>query len=255
MVTDSDDLFLIDSTFLLNTSEASFLGALLLVDSEGRDHTHSFGLVRDIFRLRKKLGIRRGAIIFGQESIAETSEKILVELIQLLRQVKVPVVRQDTDRVLDICAQLGPSARWIVTTNRAMSQLATDALSILVPGNHNEPEVITKKSLAEVGIRPDQVPALLALSDGKDAPLRRQQAIRLLELYGSLELAVADTSTAPSADWKRKLAQKKDRVIKRESEIRHVLIRELRKSITLSEHLSRTRKRAPMHCEITASGR
>ncbi len=220
MVADNHDIFLIDSTFLLKASEASFLGALLLADSEGRDHTHSFGIVRDLLRLRRKLGIRRAAIIVGQESIAETSETVLSDLIELLRQVKATVVRQDFDRVVDICAQLGASARWIVSRDRAMSQLATDDLGLLIPNDDSEPEAVTKKSLANLGIRPDQVPALLALSDGKDAPLKKAQAIRLLELYGSLEAALADSSTAPSTDWKRKLGQNKERLVKKEFEIR-----------------------------------
>lgn len=220
MVTDSDDLFLIDSTFLLKATEASFLGASLLLDSEGRDHTHTFGLVRDLLRLRRKLGIRRAAILFGQEGIAETSEKVLSDLIELLRQLKGTVVRQDADRVVDICAQFGASARWIVSRDRALSQLATDDLGLLIPSDDSEPEAVTKKSLADLGIRPDQVPALLTLSDGKEAPLKKAQAIRLLELYGSLGAALADASTAPSKDWKRKLGQNKERLVKKEVEIR-----------------------------------
>ena len=220
MVTDNDDLFLIDSTFLLKATEASFLGAPLLVDSEGRDHTHSFGLVKDLLRLRRKLGIRRAAIIVGRESIAETTENVLSDFVELLRQVKGTVVRQDADRVVDICAQLGTSARWIVSRDRTLAQLATDDLGLLVPSDDSEPEAVTKKSLADLGIRPDQVPALLALSDGKDATLKKAQAIRLLELYGSLEAAIADASTAPSKDWKRKLGQNKERLVKKEAESR-----------------------------------
>jgi len=48
----ADELFLIDSTFLVKASEAAFLGAPLLVDEEGRDHTRTFGVMRDLLRLQ-----------------------------------------------------------------------------------------------------------------------------------------------------------------------------------------------------------
>jgi len=54
----ADKLFLIDSTFLFKASEAAFLGAPLLVDEGGRDHTRTFGVMRDLLRLRRLLGIR-----------------------------------------------------------------------------------------------------------------------------------------------------------------------------------------------------
>ncbi len=44
----ADALFLIDSTFLFKASEAAFLGTPLLVDEEGRDHTRTFGVTRDL---------------------------------------------------------------------------------------------------------------------------------------------------------------------------------------------------------------
>jgi DNA polymerase-1 len=214
-----DDLFLIDSTFLLEGSAASFLGAPSLVDAEGRDHTQVFGVAREFLKLRRKLGIRRATIIVGRESVAATSEAVLADLLALLAQLKVTVLRDDGACVVDICARYADEARWIVSAKWALSQLITEDLGLFIPMEGGDVDSVTAESLSSIGIRPDQVPSLLALSENKEAPLKRPQAIRLLELYGTLEAALADVSSAPSADWKRKLAPRKDALLQRMAEI------------------------------------
>ena len=202
----ADELFLIDSTFLFKASEAAFLGAPLLVDEEGRDHTRTFGVVRDLLRLRRMLGIRRAIVLVGEESVAATHKDVLDDLIPLLRQIGVRVLREEGSRVVDVCAQVGCSAQWIVSMNSAMQQLIADGLGVIIPHAGSGVEVVTRDRLNETGMRPAWVPAVLALSDGENAPLKRRQALRLLEIYGSLEAVLGDVSSAPSADWKRKLA-------------------------------------------------
>lgn len=218
MVTDAQ--FLIDSTFLFKASEAAFLGTPLLVDKEGRDHTRTFGVVRDLLRLRRKFGIRNAAIVVGEESLEATSKDLVDDLLPLLRQINASVLRVDGARVMDICAQVASSAHWIISNNPAVQQLVGDKLGVLIPSVGDDSEVITKKTLVDAGIRPEWVPAVLALSDGKDAPLKRRQAVRLLEVYGSLEAAIADASSAPSTDWKRKLAPKSGALLQIEKGLR-----------------------------------
>ena len=218
MVTDAR--FLIDSTFLFKASEAAFLGTPLLVDKDGRDHTRTFGVVRDLLRLRRRFGIRNAAIVVGEESLAATSKDVVDDLLPLLSQINASVLRVDGARVVDICAQASPAARWIVSNNPAVQQLVGDSLGVLIPSVGDDAEVITKKTLVDAGIRPEWVPAVLALSDGKDARLKRRQAVRLLEVYGSLEAVVADASSAPSADWKRKVAPNKDHLLQIEKGLR-----------------------------------
>lgn len=218
MVTDAQ--FLIDSTFLFEASEAAFLGTPLLVDKEGRDHTRTFGVVRDLLRLRRKFGIRHAAIIVGEESLAATGTDVVDDLLPLLRQINASVLRVDGARVVDICAQVASSAHWVISNNPAVQQLVGDRLGVLIPSVGDDAEVITKKTLVDAGIRPEWVPAVLALSDGKGAPLKRRQAVRLLEVYGSLEAVLEDASSAPSADWKRKLAPNRDGLLQIEKGLR-----------------------------------
>ncbi len=214
-----DDLFLIDSSFLFEASESSFLGASLLVDSEGRDHTRVFGVVREILRLRKKHGIRRAAIIVGRESVAATTEAVLTDFLKLLSRLKVTVLRDDGDPVVDICARHAHEARWIISKNWALSQLATEDLGVFIPNESGDFEAVTGESLASLGIRADQVPSLLALSENSDAPMKRPQAIRLLELYGTLDAVLAEASSSPTSNWKRKLVPRKDDLLQRMAEM------------------------------------
>lgn len=127
----TDELFLIDSTFLFKASEAAFLGAPLLVDEEGRDHTRTFGVMRDLLRLRRMLGIRRAIVVVGEESVAATHKDVVDDLIPLLRRIGARVLREDGSRVVDVCAQVECSAQWIVSMNPAMQQLIADGLGVI----------------------------------------------------------------------------------------------------------------------------
>ena len=177
MVT-TDALFLIDSTFLFKASEAAFMGAPLLVDKDKRDHTKTFGVVRDLLRLRKTFGIRSAAVVVGEESLAATTDAVVVDVLALLRQISASVLRLDGARVVDVCAQMASSVHWIISTNPSVQQLVGDSLGVLIPRASDDAEVVTKKTLGDAGMRPEWVPAVLALSDGKDAPLKRRQAVR-----------------------------------------------------------------------------
>lgn len=139
--------------------------------------------MRDLLRLRKTFGIRRGAVVVGEESLAATADAVVDDLLPLLRQINASVLRVDGARVVDICAQVASSAHWIISTNPSVQQLVSESLGVLVPRVGDDAEVVTKKTLSDTGMRPEWVPAVLALSEGKDAPLKRRQAVRLLEIY------------------------------------------------------------------------
>ncbi len=215
----NNDLVLIDSTYYLKTCETTFLGAALFPGPNGEDHTRTFGFVRDIFRIRNSYGIRNAIIVFGKESVAATSETVLSDIVGILQEMQVAVVRQDNFLVGEICKQIS-SGKWILTDNRDMLQLVSVNLSIIMANNSDMPEFVTMTEITNLGIEPEQIPALLALSEDKDAPLKKQKAIRLLQIYKYLEAILADCTTSPSADWKRKLSQQKEYLINKEVEHR-----------------------------------
>jgi hypothetical protein len=116
----------LDTITKLLDSEAAFMGAPLLVGKDHRDHTRTFGVVRDLLRLRKTFGIRSATVVIGEESLAATTDAVVDDLLPLLRQINARVLRIDSARVVDICAQVASSAQWIISTNPAMHQLVND---------------------------------------------------------------------------------------------------------------------------------
>jgi|SRR5215472_3905330 len=142
----ADSLFVIDSTFLLETSHSTFYGAPLLHDSSGRDTTMLFGFVLDLLRLRKQLGMRKAVIVIGDTGSCVPAP-LVSDTIDLLGRLRVPVLHAKGMRVGDLCAALAAHCTWIVTGNTAMLQLINDRCSVIVPKKGDGLEGITVASI------------------------------------------------------------------------------------------------------------
>ena len=68
----SENSFLLDTTFIIERTRKTFLGTPLLM-VEGRDRTFTFGFAREFLRLRRTLGIRTGVLVIGKNSRLITS--------------------------------------------------------------------------------------------------------------------------------------------------------------------------------------
>ena len=101
----ADNLFVIDSTFLLETSRYSFHGVPLLQDSSGRDTTLLFGFARDLLRLRKQLGMRKALVVIGVDGPC-LLDSLISDAIDFLKRLRVPVLYAKGVRVGDVCATL-----------------------------------------------------------------------------------------------------------------------------------------------------
>ena len=97
----ADSLFVIDSTFLLDTSRNSFRGAPLLQDPSGRDTTLLFGFTRDLLRLRKQLGMRKALIIIG-DARPRLPDSFISDAIEFLKRLRVPFLYAKGIRVGDV---------------------------------------------------------------------------------------------------------------------------------------------------------
>ena len=95
----AESLFVIDSTFLLETSRNTFRGAPLLQDSSGRDTTMLFGFARDLLRMRQRVGMRRALIVIGDEPCLPDS--LISDAIGFLKQLRVPVLYAKGDLAID----------------------------------------------------------------------------------------------------------------------------------------------------------
>src|SRR5256885_2059066 len=97
----ADSLFVIDSTFLLETSHNAFYGAPLLHDSSGRDTTMLFGVARDLLRFRKQLGMRQALIVIGDTGSCVPGQ-LVSDTIDLLKRLQAPVLYAKGERAGDL---------------------------------------------------------------------------------------------------------------------------------------------------------
>src|SRR5215469_4293471 len=203
----TDSLFVIDSTFLLQASRNSFQGAPLLQDSSGRDTTMLFGFARDLLRLRKQLGMRKALVVIGDDGPC-LPDLLISDAIDFLKRLCVPVLYTKGVRVGDLCAALADRCTWIVTGNKAMLQLINDRCGVILPKKGNELDVVTVASIKDqLGVSPGQVPSLFALTEknGRDSVLTQRQAVRFLELHGTLETVLQKAAERDLGQVGRKL--------------------------------------------------
>jgi len=202
----ADSLFVIDSTFLLETSHNTFRGAPLLQDSSGRDTTELFGFARDLLRLRKQLGMQKALIVIGDEPCLPDS--LISDAIGFLKQLRLPVLYAKGVRGGDVCAAPAERCTRIVTGNKAMLQLISGRCGVVLLKKGNELDVVTAASIKDqLSVSPGQVPSLLALTEknGGDSVLTQRQAVRFLELHGTLETVLQKAAAGYLGQVGRKL--------------------------------------------------
>ena len=180
--------FLIDATFIVERIHKGFFGAPLLM-GEGRDHTFSFGCLRDFLRLRRKLGITAGLLIIGKEADFESSRANIDDLLVILKELNIPHVYSPLNSSLElVCIHL-PSSH-IVTADRRFLQFCADDLIVVLPRDAGQCEwdwMSSEKVKTALSIAPSNVPTYLALNDPRGGALPSKQAIRLVELYGNVD--------------------------------------------------------------------
>ena len=207
----AESLFVIGSTFLLETSHNTFRGAPLLQDSSGRDTTMLFGFARDLLRLRKQLGMRKALIVIGDDPWLP--DALISDAVGFLKRLHVPVLYAKGVRVGDVCAALAECCTWIVTGNKAILQLINDRCGVVLAKKGNELDVVTVASIKDqLGVGPGQVPSLFALTEknGRDSVLTQRQAVRFLELHGTLEIVLQKAAAGELGQVGRKLVTRSD---------------------------------------------
>src|ERR1700730_18322292 len=208
----ADSVFVIDATFLLQASRNSFHSAPLLHDLSGRDTTMLFGFARDLLRLRKQLGMRKALVVIGNDESC-LPDSLISDVIDFLKRLRVSVLHAKGVRVGDVCAALTDRFTWIVTANKAMLQLTTDRCGVILPKKSNELDVVTVASIKDhVGVGPSLVASLSALTEknGRDAALTQKQAVRFLELHGTLEAVLKKAAAGDLGQGARKMVARSD---------------------------------------------
>lgn len=185
--------FVIDATFLLDDAEKAFLGSAPIVDSRGQNTSVVYGAVRELLRLRGTVGIGNGLVLIGADA-REISSTTNIELFRdCLLAIGTNVLHEPRFGIGTLCRSIlrNRTAWWIVSRNRSLMQLVGDRCNVILISEGEVPDVITEDTLASRHfVRPDQVPSLLTLTDATLAkPLETKQAVRLLEVCGTLDAA------------------------------------------------------------------
>jgi hypothetical protein len=169
-----NDVVIIDLTFLLKSSEQSFCGAPLIVGPQGVDNTVLYGVARDLLRLRNSVGIRNGIVVIGREANAVSSEASIDSILPFLRRLRAIVIYEPKATAASLCRSLSSAARWVLTQDRVLFQLASEDFGVIVPDIAGSAlEVVTGESLkTTLGIRPAQVPSFLAVLRNKSIRCR-----------------------------------------------------------------------------------
>ena len=202
--------FLIDAAFIVERTHKTFFGAPLMT-AAGKDHTFTFGCVRDFLRLRRKLGIKAGVLIIGKEAYSVSSRDSVLDLIAILKELKIPHIHDPLNLGLHVVSRLHSEFSHIVTADRRFLQFCTDDLIVVLPreGKQIEWDWMSSETVKTMmGIAPKDVPTYLALTDPSSAAaLTNKQAIRLVELYGNIDSIYGNLGQVVSVQIRRKLAE------------------------------------------------
>jgi hypothetical protein len=204
------DLFVIDATFLVGASHQAFLGVPLL-EVDGIDHTFTYGICRDLLRLRQVLGAARLMVTFSSETYAASDHTQKVNLTaKFLKELGLPVVDEPKCATVDICMALIEGASHFVSANLSLLQFAEHGLIVIMADARKGYTVYDASTVrTKFGVAPALIPDLLALTKApRDSRLTNPQAVRLLERFGGLKelLETTDTDTHPiSLAWEKPL--------------------------------------------------
>lgn len=100
---------------------------------------------------------------------------------------RIPTILEGGSSFKSICEVLIPRPRWIISDDFGLAQIVGEGLTLLTPGKDLALSLITPAYLSSHhGVSPQQIPDLLALSEGKHALMTRKQAAKFLQLYGGI---------------------------------------------------------------------
>ena len=206
----TSDRFLIDTAFIIERTSKTFVGAPLMTVSR-KDHTFAFGCVRDILRLRHKLGIKAGVLIIGKEAYSFSSRDAVLDLIAILEELKIPHIHDHRNFSLHVTGRLRSQFSHIITADKRFLQFCAHDLIVISPreGKKNEWDWRSPEAVKTImGIAPKDVPTYMALMDpSSPVALTTKQATRLVELYGDIDSLYGNLGQVVSVQIRRKLAE------------------------------------------------
>src|ERR1022692_1247321 len=205
-VIQTQETFLIDGTGFFAASHKAFLGTPLLV-ADGKDYTFLFGVIRDLLQLRQSFGIERGVVVIGADAQKVTTVTNVEQVVCFLGQLGIAFVHDPLTRVIDLVFGLASLGTCLVTHDPGLLLLAAEGRRIVLLRDGAESEVYSvDRVMARFGVKPDTLPAFLALTDGpRSTVLTKREALAVMEQSVDLAATIADPSIIPSRHLRNRL--------------------------------------------------
>lgn len=200
-------VFLIDPSSLFETNYYAFLGSPLILNGGGRDVALLYGTLKGLLTLRRELRINDPIVLFSRECFAYACEQEVIGALNFIEEMGIPVINAKTSTSIDICHKYAPIAAAIYSGNEAMLQFSRQDCCIVRNSKSSGYEYLNSDTvLRKYGIIPDHVTTFLALTNGqKDSIITKNQAVRLIEIFGKLENIFAGLASLPNTGLHAKL--------------------------------------------------
>ena len=188
-----------------------------LIAEGGKDNTFLYGFLKYLLTLRFKLGISAAVVLISRECWSGASEQEVKEAAQLIAEIGIPVINEKNSSIVDICHKYAPTARAIYSENEALLQFARRDLCIVRSNDANGYDYLFSDTvLQKYGVTPDRIPTFLALTSGpKDSVITRNQAVRLIDVFGNLEEILAGRSSFPNPGLRANLTENEGIILAR----------------------------------------
>ncbi len=209
---------IVDLTFLVQENSSSFWGAPIFVTS-GTDYTFSYGVIRDLLRIRQRFGIIKWICILGRDSLDYVSDQNINTICNLFEHIDFPLILDSKNSTLSICSKFENGDKddiVVVTSNSNILQLVDHYSHILLLQNDDYSVITTPDDVKrKIGVNYNNIATYNALTycHGARKPLfTKRQAVRLVELYGDIYQIFNTLSNIPTS-IRNKLSSDKDALL------------------------------------------
>jgi len=164
------------------------LGSPLMFNSD-RNVAFLYGILKELLTLIRELRISAGIVFISRECLTDSDGRDVIDVVKFIKEMSIPVINETNSTSIDVCQKYAPIASAIYSMNEAILQFARQDLCVIQKNKSRGYDYLYSDTvMRKHGILPDYVATFLALTNGqKDSIITKNQAVRLIEVFGKLE--------------------------------------------------------------------
>jgi len=220
----SQQRILIDTTFIFEKTHNAYIGAKI-IKYGNKDVTYVYGFLREILMLCRRIGLQQGLFVIGENAYRIAPNEQIERIIKFLKNLGLPLLHVPRKPIPDIIVPLRQQLDSVLTQDKSLLQLTTASFNVLLPDSSNRYVSISQNSIKSfLGVAAPYVHTILALTEvSRSARLTKQQAIRLIELYGDLDGIYKHLKDMFSSAIRTKLSKNETKIRLRFAQLRITL--------------------------------